>query len=260
MNKKWPNRYQRLSHLIFSQRLMGPNPNPVDQNHFDMANLGQTQPTSKLATSKLTAAGHADLSDQLRRAGFPKLADVLKNPHDTQGVENILHGGNLLDMWGDLTDQMRRAGFPKLAEILADPLDTRQLENILRNGNLLRMSDELGAQVEYLSSQLKYVSDMHRLIDKEPIAQTFKQYTEARLSEEYPTINAHVMHLLGNAVGYEDLIRQLVVHHNWEGIEGHEIGDILYQIEELRNTLRGLAQLDPPAKSGGNGNRPLRAA
>ena len=132
--------------------------------------------------------------------------------------------------------------FPFIAQVLGSPEKMEMLELTLRGHNLVRISKEVAAAADGLVAKLETVRKLEGIVGQYP-AKTLQEYTEERLAEQYPPLAAHFVDLMGNALGYEDLLRQLLLHHNFESLEAGDISDLLYQVEELRSMFRDMARL-----------------
>lgn len=151
------------------------------------------------------------------------------------------------------------AKYPSIAKVLENEQKAIMLNNLLHGTKLLAIEEEVSTKLEAVINQLDSLRKMEEIVGRRPSSEVLEQGTAARLMAEHPSLNTYMMQFLGDAVGYDELLRQLITHHNFESLEPGDINDMIYQVEQLRTTFRDLAAINgnqhrPRPGNGGNGS------
>jgi|AntRauTorckE5430_2_1112549.scaffolds.fasta_scaffold08258_3 hypothetical protein len=134
-------------------------------------------------------------------------------------------------------------GFSNIAKGLEHKERASMLNDLLQVTKLLSIEEEVSIKLKEVVQRLDCLSTMEQIVGRKPTAQILANNTAARLLQKHPPLGAHMMHFLGEAVGYDELLRQLITHHNFESLEPGDINDLIYQVEELRGTFRELSAI-----------------
>jgi hypothetical protein len=133
--------------------------------------------------------------------------------------------------------------YPNIAKVLEHDERASMLEGLLQGTKLLSIEEEVSIKLKEVVQRLDCLTTMEQIVGRKPASQILADNTAARLLQDHPPLGAYMMHFLGEAVGYDELLRQLITHHNFESLEPGDINDLIYQVEELRGTFRELAAI-----------------
>lgn len=133
--------------------------------------------------------------------------------------------------------------YPSIAKILEDEQRASMLDRLLQGTKLLDIEKEVSIKLKEVVQRLDCLTQMEAIVGRKPASTLLGETTAARLVRDNPTLGDHMMKFLGDAVGYDELLRQLITHHNFESIEAGDINDLIYQVEDLRTSFRELAAI-----------------
>ena len=135
------------------------------------------------------------------------------------------------------------AKYPNVAKVLSNPQKATMLNNLLQGAKVLEIEEQVSVKLKEVVQRLDCLRTMEEIVSRRSPAAALKANTAQRLMSEHPTLGTYMMQFLGEAVGYEELLQQLVTHYNFESLEPGDINDLIYRVEEMRTAFRGLASI-----------------